>query len=67
MKFQTLAVPFMNYGDGPVTPLFEEFPCMIKAISTDKAGRNAMFTNPEFRKQFVKEWNHKAASVSQKH
>ena len=63
MKFQTLAVPFMNYGDGPVTPLFEEFPCMIKAISTDKAGRNAMFTNPEFRKQFVKEWNHKAASV----
>lgn len=63
MKFQTLAVPFMNYGDGPVTPLFEEFPCMIKAISADEAGRRAMFTNPEFRKQFVKEWNHKSASV----
>ncbi|HRH56557.1 MAG: amidohydrolase family protein [Chitinophagales bacterium] len=63
MKFQTLSVPFLNYGDGPVSPLFEEFPSMIKAISSDEAGRRAMFTNPEFRKQFVKEWNHKAASV----
>ncbi|MBP8192745.1 MAG: amidohydrolase family protein, partial [Chitinophagales bacterium] len=63
MKFQTLSVPFLNYGDGPVSPLFEEFPSMIKAISADAAGRKAMFTNPEFRKQFVKEWNHKAASV----
>ena len=63
MKFQTLSVPFLNYGDGPVSPLFEEFPSMIKAISTDTAGRHAMFTDPVFRKQFVKEWNHKAASV----
>ncbi len=63
MKFQTLSVPFLNFGDGPVSPLFEEFPSMIKAISTDAAGRSAMFANPEFRKQFVKEWNHKAASV----
>lgn len=63
MKFQTLSVPFLNYGDGPVSPLFEEFPSMIKAISSDAAGRKAMFTNPDFRKQFVKEWNHKAASV----
>ncbi|HNY56517.1 MAG TPA: hypothetical protein PKI86_12855, partial [Chitinophagales bacterium] len=63
MKFQTLSVPFLNYGDGPVSPLFEEFPSMIKAISADAEGRKAMFTNPEFRKQFVKEWNHKAASV----
>ncbi|MFN8259521.1 MAG: amidohydrolase family protein [Chitinophagales bacterium] len=63
MKFQTLSVPFMNYGDGPVTPLFEEFPSMIKAISTTEAERKAMFKSPDFRKQFVKEWNHKAASV----
>jgi N-acyl-D-aspartate/D-glutamate deacylase len=63
MKFQTLAVPFMNYGDGPVTPLFEEFPSMIKAISSTEAERKAMFKSPAFRKQFVKEWNHKAASV----
>ncbi len=63
MKFQTLSVPFMNYGDGPVTPLFEEFPSMIKAISATEAERKAMFKSPDFRKQFVKEWNHKAASV----
>ena len=63
MKFQTLSVPFLNYGDGPVSPLFEEFPSMIRAISSDAAGRKAMFTDPAFRKQFVKEWNHKAASV----
>lgn len=63
MKFQTLSVPFLNFGDGPVSPLFEEFPSMIKAISADAEGRHAMFTNPEFRTQFVKEWNHKAASV----
>lgn len=63
MKFQTLSVPFLNYGDGPVTPLFEEFPSMIKAISATESERKSMFKNPDFRKQFVKEWNHKAASV----
>jgi N-acyl-D-aspartate/D-glutamate deacylase len=63
MKFQTLSVPFLNYGDGPVTPLFEEFPSMIKAIGSSEAERKAMFRDPAFRKQFVKEWNHKAASV----
>lgn len=63
MKFQTLSVPFLNYGDGPVTPLFEEFPSMIKAIGSSEAERKAMFRDPAFRKQFVKEWNHKSASV----
>ncbi|MCO5249081.1 MAG: amidohydrolase family protein [Chitinophagales bacterium] len=63
MKFQTLAEPFKNFGDGPITPLFEEFPSMIAAISADREHRREMFTNPEFRKQFVKEWNHKATSV----
>jgi N-acyl-D-aspartate/D-glutamate deacylase len=63
MKFQTLSVPFLNYGDGPVTPLFEEFPSMIKAIGMDEEHRSNLFKDPEFRKVFVKEWNHKAASV----
>ena len=63
MKFQTLSVPFLNYGDGPVSPLFEEFPSMIKAISSNEEERKALFTNPEFRKQFVREWNHKSTSV----
>lgn len=63
MKFQTLSVPFLNYGDGPITPLFEEFPSMIKAIGSSEADRKKFFLDPAFRKQFVKEWNHKAASV----
>lgn len=63
MKFQTLSVPFLNYGDGPVTPLFEEFPSMIKAIGMKETERKKLFKDPEFRKIFVKEWNHKAASV----
>lgn len=63
MKFQTLAEPFKNFGDGPITPLFEEFPSMIKAISATEEERNKIFKDPSFRNQFVKEWNHKAASV----
>jgi len=63
MMFQTLAEPFMNYGDGPITPLFEEFPSMIMAISADENERKKLFKDPKFREQFVKEWNHKAASV----
>jgi N-acyl-D-aspartate/D-glutamate deacylase len=63
MKFQTLAEPFLNFGDGPITPLFEEFPSMIKAISATEAERKKIFTDPVFRKTFLKEWNHKAASV----
>ncbi len=63
MKFQTLAEPFLNYGDGPVTPLFEEFPSMIQAISGTEEERKTMFKDENFRKVFVKEWNHKATSV----
>jgi N-acyl-D-aspartate/D-glutamate deacylase len=65
MKFQTLSVPFLNYGDGPVTPLFEEFPSMIKAIgmSEEDDRRSKLFKDPEFRKVFVNEWNDKSASV----
>jgi N-acyl-D-aspartate/D-glutamate deacylase len=63
MKFQTLSVPFLNYGDGPVTPLFEEFPSMIKAIGMSEEERSKLFKDPEFRKVFVAEWNHKSASV----
>lgn len=63
MRFQTLAEPFLNYGDGPVTPLFEEFPSMIMAISATEEERKKLFMDDAFRKQFVKEWNHKSASV----
>jgi N-acyl-D-aspartate/D-glutamate deacylase len=63
MKFQTLAEPFLNFSDGPITPLFEEFPSMIKAISGTEEERKKMFLDNKFREVFLKEWNHKAASV----
>ncbi|MCO5233855.1 MAG: amidohydrolase family protein [Chitinophagales bacterium] len=63
MRFQTLAEPFKNFGDGPITPLFEEFPSMIKAISATGEERKQIFKDKTFRKQFEKEWNHKATSV----
>jgi N-acyl-D-aspartate/D-glutamate deacylase len=63
MKFQALSMPFLNYGEGPITPLFEEFPSMVEVIGATKSERKAAFQDPEFRKWFKKDWNHKTTSV----
>ncbi|MDW3648942.1 MAG: amidohydrolase family protein [Bacteroidia bacterium] len=63
MKFQALAMPFLNYGEGPITPLFEEFPSMVEVIGATPEERKAAFEDPAFRKWFRKDWNHKATSV----
>jgi len=63
MKFQALAMPFLNYGEGPITPLFEEFPSMVEVIGATSEERKAAFQDPKFRKWFRKDWNHKATSV----
>lgn len=63
MKFQALAMPFLNYGEGPITPLFEEFPSMVQVIGASKEERKKAFQDPEFRKSFRKDWNHKTTSV----
>ena len=63
MKFQALAMPFLNYGEGPITPLFEEFPSMVEVIGATRAERKTAFEDPKFRKWFRKDWNHKATSV----
>ncbi len=63
VRWQALAEPFLNYADGPITPLFEEFPSAVKAIGATSDERKAMFADPAFRKWFRKDWNHKAASV----
>lgn len=63
IKWQALAEPFLNYGDGPNSPLFEEFPSMVEAIGSTKEERNAMFSDPKFRKWFRKDWEHKGTSV----
>ncbi|NJL13629.1 MAG: amidohydrolase family protein [Microscillaceae bacterium] len=56
VRWQALAEPFLNYADGPITPLFEEFPSTVKAIGASSDERKAMFKDPSFRKQFKKDW-----------
>lgn len=63
MRFQALAMPFLNYGEGPITPLFEEFPSMVKVIGANSSERKAAFEDPKFRTWFRKDWNHKTTSV----
>ena len=63
MLFQALAMPFLNYGEGPITPLFEEFPSMVEVIGANRAERKAAFQDPAFRKRFKKDWHHKGTSV----
>ena len=63
MRFQALSMPFLNYGEGPITPLFEEFPSMVEVIGASPEERKAAFQDPTFRKWFRKDWNHKATSV----
>lgn len=63
MRFQALAMPFLNYGEGPITPLFEEFPSMVEVIGATREERKIAFQDPKFRKWFRKDWHHKATSV----
>lgn len=63
VRFQALSMPFLNYGEGPITPLFEEFPSMVKVIGANREERKLAFQDPTFRKWFRKDWNHKATSV----
>jgi len=63
MLFQALSMPFLNYGEGPITPLFEEFPSMVEVIGANREERVAAFEDPGFRKWFRKDWNHKGTSV----
>jgi N-acyl-D-aspartate/D-glutamate deacylase len=63
IRWQALAEPFLNYADGPNTPLFEEFPSAATAIGAGTEERKKMFADPAFRAQFKKEWHSKHASV----
>ncbi len=63
IRWQALAEPFLNYADGPITPLFEEFPSAVKAIGASHEERKMLFADAEFRKWFKKDWNHGGASV----
>ena len=63
MRFQALSMPFLNYGEGPITPLFEEFPSMVEVIGASRDKRKEAFSDATFRKWFRKDWNHKTTSV----
>ena len=56
IRWQTLAEPFLNYCDGVHTPLFEEFPTGVQAISATSAERKQMFADPQFRQAFRRDW-----------
>jgi N-acyl-D-aspartate/D-glutamate deacylase len=63
IRWQALAEPFLNYCDGVHTPLFEEIPSGVDAISATDVERRRMFANPKFRRQFRNEWESKQARV----
>jgi N-acyl-D-aspartate/D-glutamate deacylase len=57
IRFQTLTEPFMIYGDGHVTPFFEEFPCGVALNNTkDWQARFRLWGDAEFRRNFAHEW-----------
>lgn len=56
IRWQSLAEPFLNYCDGVFTPLFEEFPTGVAAISATADERRRMFTDPEYRAAFRADW-----------
>ena len=56
IRWQALAEPFLNYCDGVITPLFEEFPAGVAAISAAPEERRALLGDPAFRRRFRAEW-----------
>jgi N-acyl-D-aspartate/D-glutamate deacylase len=56
IRWQTLAEPFLNYCDGVHTPLFEEFPSGVEAITATCEKRRALFADPAYRRAFRADW-----------
>ncbi|MBX3415651.1 MAG: amidohydrolase family protein [Pirellulales bacterium] len=56
IRWQSLAEPFLNYCDGVFTPLFEEFPTGVVAISATADERRQMFSDPQYRAAFRADW-----------
>jgi N-acyl-D-aspartate/D-glutamate deacylase len=61
VRFQTLTEPFTIYSDGPLTPLFEEFPAGVRLNDAESAAeRRALWAEPGFRAAFVRDWRRRA-------
>ena len=57
LRFQTLTEPFTVYSDGPITPLFEEFPAGVRLNDCESAEeRRALWRDPAFRREFARQW-----------
>jgi N-acyl-D-aspartate/D-glutamate deacylase len=57
IRFQTLTEPFTIYSDGPVTPLFEEFPSGVQLNDCNSRSlRSSLWRSPDFRAQFYQDW-----------
>ncbi len=57
IRFQTLTEAFTIYSDGPITPLFEEFPAGVQLNDCEtRAERQALWHDPAFRRRFREEW-----------
>ncbi|HEY4310069.1 MAG TPA: amidohydrolase family protein [Pirellulales bacterium] len=63
IRWQALAEPFLNYCDGVHTPLFEEFPTGVNAISATSADRKQMFADASYRRDFRRDWESSKARV----
>lgn len=59
IHFQALGAPFKTFGEGPITPLFEEIPELRKMNEPDledREGRLKILNDPEYVKSFRKRW-----------
>ncbi|MEL6232303.1 MAG: amidohydrolase family protein [Cyanobacteria bacterium J06627_3] len=57
VRFQTLTEPFTVYAEGPMTPLFEEFPTGAKLNSCrTRSQRQELWRSPTFCAQFRQDW-----------
>lgn len=57
VRFQTLTEPFTVYSDGPITPLFEEFPSGVRLNDCQtREERRILWKSPGFRDRFRSEW-----------
>jgi len=63
IRWKALAEPFLNYCDGVHTPLFEEIPSGVDAISASSDDRRRMFADRAFRATFRSEWESKQARI----
>ena len=62
-SLDSLADPFLNYADGVITPLFEEFSVGVNLISATPEERSQMLRDPAIRGAFRKQWEDRSQRV----